>query len=102
MPIETTVEEVEFSFAAPPAPNGPLAGWGRAGWVLGKLVLSGLLVTYLVGWIQDFQRIRRLEAGPTPASKVITISKNEAWQRIYSRPARWVTRPATPPTPRTP
>ena len=100
MPIETTIEQAEFSLAAPPATNSSLVGWVRPGWMLGKLVLTGLLLTYLVGWVHDFQRIRRLEAEPTPPSKVIT--KNEAWQRIYSRPARWVARPPAAPVPRTP
>lgn len=86
MPIETTVDQVGFSLAAPPAPTSLPADWLRPGLVLGKLVVTGLLLTYLVGWVHDFQRIRRLEAEPTPPSKVIT--KNEAWQRIYSRPAR--------------
>jgi hypothetical protein len=100
MPIETTIEQAEFSLAAPPTADSTLAGWFRPGWVLGRLVLTGLLVTYLVGWVHDFQRIRRLEAEPTPPSKVIT--KNEAWQRIYSHPARWVARPRAAPVPRTP
>jgi len=90
MPIETTVEQVEFSLAAPPATNSPLVGWIRPGWILAKLVLTGLLLAHLVGWVHDFQRIQRLEAEPTPPSKVIT--KNEAWQRIYSRPAQYVPR----------
>ena len=91
MPLETTVEQVEeFSLAAPPATNSPLVGWIRPGWILAKLFLTGLLLAHLVGWVHDFQRIQRLEAEPTPPSKVIT--KNEAWQRIYSRPARYVPR----------
>lgn len=87
-----TIEEAEVSLPASPSANRPLAVWLRPGWVLGKLVLTGLLLTYLVGWVQDFQRIRRLEAEPTPPSKVIT--KYEAWQRIYPRPANKLARPA--------
>ena len=92
MPIDTTIDQAQFNLAAPPATDSPLLGWIRPGLILGKLVLTGLLLTYLVGWVHDFERIRRLEAVPTPPSKVIT--KNEAWQRIYSRPARWVTQSA--------
>lgn len=89
-----TIEEAEASFPASPSANRPLAIWlRRPGWVLGKLVLTGLLVTYLVSWMQDFQRIRRLEAEPTPPSKVIT--KYEAWERIYSRSANKLARPTT-------
>ncbi|MBI2116749.1 MAG: hypothetical protein HYT85_16935 [candidate division NC10 bacterium] len=88
-----TIEEAEVRLAASPAANRPLAAWlGRPGWVLGKLVLTGMLVMYLAGWVQDFQRIRRLEAEPTPPSKVIT--KYEAWERIYPRPASKLVRPA--------
>ena len=90
MPIETTVEQVEFSLVAPPATNNPSVGWIRPGWILARLVLTGLLLAHLVGWVHDFQRIQRLQAEPTPPSKVIT--KNEAWQRIYSRTARYVPR----------
>lgn len=88
-----TIEEAEVSLTASPAANRPLAVWlRRPGWVLGKLVLTGLLVMYLAGWVQDFQRIRRLEAEPMPPSKVIT--KYEAWERIYPRPANKLARPA--------
>jgi hypothetical protein len=74
MRIETTTDQAEVSLVAPAGPKGP-------GWVLGRLVLAGLLLTYLAGWVQDFQRVRRLEAEPTPPSKIIT--KHEAWQRIH-------------------
>jgi hypothetical protein len=88
MPLETTVEQVEeFSLAAPPATDFSLMGWIRPGWTLAKLVLTGLLLAHVVGWVHDFQRIQRLEAEPTPPSKVIT--KNEAWQRNYTRQARY-------------
>ncbi len=83
MLIETVVAEAEASLVDPLAARGPLAITLRAGWILGKLVLAGLLATYLVGWMQDFQRVRRLTAVPTPPFKIIT--KYEAWQRIYRR-----------------
>lgn len=88
MPYDATItiEEAEVSLAASPAANRPLTLWQRPGWVLGKLLLTGLLLIYLVGWVQDFQRIRRLEAEPTPPSRVIT--KYEAWERIYPRQVR--------------
>ncbi len=92
MPIDTTIEEAQFELVAPPPTDSPLLGRIRPGLTLGKLVLTGLLLMYLVGWLHDFERIRRLKAEPTPPSKVIT--KNEAWQRIYSRPAQWVTQSA--------
>ena len=91
MPFDTIIEQTQFGLA-PPATDSTLLAWLRPGLRVGRLVLIGLLLTYLVGWIHDFQRIRRLEAEPTPPSKVIT--KYEAWQRIYSRPAQWVTRSA--------
>lgn len=83
MPVGTTVEQVEFSLAAPPAPNSAPVDWIRQGWILAKLAMTALLLWYLASWIHDFQRIQGLEAEPTPPFKVIT--KSEAWQRIYSR-----------------
>jgi hypothetical protein len=52
-----------------------------------QLILGGLLLTYLVGVVQDFQRVRDLRAEPSSLSKII-ITKHEAWQRIYPRPTR--------------
>jgi hypothetical protein len=65
------------------AARGPLTFLLRAGWILGKLTLAGLLLTYMAGWVQDLQRLTQLEAQPTPPSKV--ISKREAWQRVHKR-----------------
>ena len=70
------------------AARGPLTFLLRAGWILGKLTLAGLLVTYMAGWIQDLQRLSQLEAQPTPPFKV--ISKTEAWQRIHKRSLEYV------------
>ena len=63
----------------------------KAWWPLTQIVMAGLLVTYLVGIVQDFQRVRDLRAEPSPPSKII-ITKNEAWQRIHSHlvpPSAW-------------
>jgi hypothetical protein len=68
------------------AARQPLSFLLRAGWILGKLTLAGLLLTYMAGWVQDLQRLHQLEAQPTPPSKV--ISKLEAWDRVHRRPAR--------------
>ncbi len=92
MALDTIIEQAQLNLVAPPAADGILLNWLRPGLFFGKLFLVALLLTYLVGWVHDFQRIRRLEAEPTPPFKVIT--KHEAWQRIYSRPAQWVTRSA--------
>jgi|MudIll2142460700_1097286.scaffolds.fasta_scaffold290000_1 hypothetical protein len=64
----------------------PLSFLLRAGWILGKLTLAGLLATYMAGWVQDLQRLNQLEAQPTPPFKV--ISKQEAWQRVHRPPIR--------------
>jgi len=86
MLIETTISPAEVRLGLPSVPTRIQKVSFRPGWVLGKLVLTGLLLVYLAGWLQDFQRIRGLEAEPTPPSKVIT--KYEAWERIYPRPDR--------------
>lgn len=62
------------------------ATWSRTGRALSWIVTAGLLMTYLVGWAQDLQRLSRLEAEPSPPYKIIT--KQEAWQRIHPPVAR--------------
>jgi hypothetical protein len=90
MPIDTTVEQAEFSLATSPATRYPPVRWIRPGWILAKLALMALLLAHLVGLVQDYQRIQRLEAEPTPPLKVIT--KYEAWDRIYSRQGQFIPR----------
>ena len=83
MPIETTIEGIRFGLANPPArKTSVLVDWIHQGWILTKLVLTGLLLWQLASWAHDFERTLRLEAEPTPPFKVIT--KNEAWQRVYN------------------
>lgn len=52
-------------------------------WPIIQVVLGGLLCAYLMGWIQDFQRIRDLRAEPVALSKIV-ITKKEAWDRIHA------------------
>lgn len=82
MPIEYTLPRIgtrldEFS-------DGPatLTVQPQRWWDFTQVVLAGLLVAYLVGVVQDFQRVRDLRAEPSPLSKII-ITKHEAWQRIH-------------------
>lgn len=61
-----------------------LAGrpWSKADRTLGKVLVIGLAVfLYLLGWLIDIQRIANLRA--LPATPIKTISKYEAWNRIY-------------------
>ncbi len=83
MPVQTSIERAAFRLAVPPASTSTLADWLHQGRILLKLALTALLLWNLAGWVHDFQRIQGLEAEPTPPYKVIT--KNEAWQRIYTR-----------------
>ncbi|HSB73740.1 MAG TPA: hypothetical protein VLT62_30815 [Candidatus Methylomirabilis sp.] len=82
MLYESAIAEAQFpllrDLPATPSPSIPPL---RAGWVLGKVALAGLLLMYLVGWAQDFERVRRLQAEPVPQFTV--ISKYQAWERIY-------------------
>ncbi len=90
MLYETTITEAQIPGLPDfPAARNPLALPLRAAWALGKFVLAGLLLMYLVGWAQDFERVRRLEAEPAPPLKVIT--KYQAWERIYRAPTRRAT-----------
>ncbi len=62
---------------------GDQPSWSRAGRAVCRAVMMGLLATYLVGWVQDLQRLSRLEAEPSPPLIKI-ISKHEAWLRIHA------------------
>lgn len=84
MLLENTISPTEARLGAPSVPICIRKVSFRPGRVLSKLVLTGLLLVYLAGWLQDFQRVRSLEAEPTPPFKVIT--KYQAWERIYPRP----------------
>ena len=87
MSIEYTLAEFELSLARislrPVTVAVPSPGW----WSLTQIVLGGLLLTYLLGWVQDFERVRDLRVEPSLSPKVI-ITKNQAWERVYSRKAR--------------
>ena len=90
MLYETTITETQLPGLTDfPAARNPLALPLRTVWALGKFVLVGLLLMYLVGWAQDFERVRRLEAEPAPPLKI--ISKYQAWERIYRAPTRRAT-----------
>ncbi len=55
----------------------------RALWGLAQVAIACLLAAYLVGWIEDFQRVSRLSAEPPPPLKKVVVTKYEAWERIY-------------------
>jgi hypothetical protein len=86
MPNEMVIAGADSTPTNPLATQRPLTLLLHAGWILGKLTLAGLLLTYMVGWVHDLQRMTQLEAQPTPPFKV--ISKYEAWQRIYKHSVR--------------
>lgn len=87
MSIEYALTQVETALVKLPDTPASLAVSPRAWWGMTQLLLGGLLLTYLVGMVQDFQRVRDLRAEPSSLSKII-ITKHEAWQRIYPRPIR--------------
>lgn len=84
MLIDNTMTATGAGLSPMPPPTRTRQARFRPGPILGKLMLTGLLLVYLVAWIQDLDRLRHLEAEPSPPSKVIT--KYEAWNRIYPRP----------------
>jgi hypothetical protein len=92
MLVDTISEHGEASLASSASADRWLGLRCRSGWFLGKFLLTLLLLTYLIGWVQDFQRIRRLRAEPTPPYKIIT--KYEAWGRIHRRLTRIPLRPS--------
>jgi hypothetical protein len=87
MSLDYTLPRIDTSLVKFPDIPAKLAVQPRGWWALTQLVLAGLLLTYLFGVVQDVQRVRNLRAEPSAPSKVV-ITKNEAWQRIYSRPVR--------------
>ncbi len=84
MLFETTINPSEVGLGPASPPTRTPKTEFRPGRVVGKLMLTWLLLVYLLGWVQEFKRIQGLEAETTPPSKVIT--KYEAWNRIYLRP----------------
>lgn len=91
MSIEYTLPRIETNLVTLSDPPANMAVRARIGWALTQMLLAGLLLTYVVGMVQDVQRVRDLRAEPTASSKIV-ITKNEAWQRIYSRPVQSGTR----------
>ena len=87
MSFDYTFPRIDTTLVELPDAPATLAVEPQRWWALTQIVLAGLLVAYLVGMVQDFQRVRDLRAEPSPLSKTI-ITKNEAWQRIYSRSVR--------------
>jgi len=87
MSFDYTLPQIDTTLVKLPDAPATLAVEPQRWWALTQIVLAGLLVAYLVGMVQDFQRVRDLRAEPSPLSKTI-ITKNEAWQRIYSRSVR--------------
>jgi hypothetical protein len=87
MSIEFALTQVETALVKLPDAPANVAVSPRAWWGMTQLALGGLLISYLLGMVQDFQRVRDLRAEPSALSKVI-ITKHEAWQRIYPRPIR--------------
>jgi hypothetical protein len=87
MSIEYTLAEFESSLARISVWPATVAVPSRAWWSMTQTVLGGLLLLYLAGLFQDFERVRDLRAEPVPTSMVI-ITKNQAWERVHPRPVR--------------
>ncbi len=87
MPIEYALTKIDAAIGALSDAPATLAVQPQRWWALTQLALAGLLVAYLVGMVQDFQRVRDLRAEPLRLSKII-ITKQEAWQRVRAVPAR--------------
>ncbi len=82
MPIETTPRRTRINLANTGDRPVRTVTLTRHSWTLAQIILTGLLMTYLVGWVQDLERIHNLKADLSPPTKVI-ITKYEAWDRIY-------------------
>ncbi len=87
MSIEYTLVQFEIALANPANQSATMAVSTRTWWSLSQIAFGCLLLTYLVGCFQDFQRVRDLRAEPSLSSKII-ITKREAWERVHPRHAR--------------
>ncbi len=87
MPIEYALPKIDAPIGSLSVAPATLAVQPQRWWALTQLALAGLLVAYLVGMVQDFQRVRDLRAEPPRLSKII-ITKQEAWQRVRAFSAR--------------
>ncbi|HEX7629887.1 MAG TPA: hypothetical protein VF431_06075 [Candidatus Methylomirabilis sp.] len=87
MSIEYTLVQYEIALANPANLPATMAVSTRTWRSLSQIALGCLLLTYLVGCFQDFQRVRDLRAEPSLSPKV-TITKREAWDRVHPRNAR--------------
>jgi hypothetical protein len=87
MPIEYALPKIDTTIGALSDAPATLAVQPQRWWALTQLALAGLLVAYLVGMVQDFQRVRDLRAEPSRLSKII-ITKQQAWQRVRAISAR--------------
>ena len=87
MSFDYTLPRIDTTLVTLPDAPATLAVEPQRWWALTQIVLAVLLGAYLVGVVQDFQRVRDLRAEPSPLSKII-ITKNEAWQRIYTPSVR--------------
>ena len=87
MSIEYTLVQFEIALANPANQPATMAVSTRTWWSFSQIAFGCLLLTYLVGCFQDFQRVRDLRAEPSLSSKVI-ITKREAWERVHPRHAR--------------
>ncbi|HEX7551446.1 MAG TPA: hypothetical protein VF579_12810, partial [Candidatus Methylomirabilis sp.] len=68
MSIEYALVQFEIALANPANQPATMAVSTRAWWHLSQIVLGCLLLTYLVGCFQDFQRVRDLRAEPSLSS----------------------------------
>ena len=87
MSIEYTLPRIDTTLVKLPDAPATLAVEPQRWWAITQVVLAGLLLAYVVGVVQDFQRVRGLRAEPPVLSKII-ITKNEAWQRVYAPSTR--------------
>jgi len=97
MSMEAALAEFEFRLLDLPHQRPVVIAPSRFGWAMSQIVLGGLLLTYLAGWAQDIQRVQHLRAEPVPFSKVVIITKHEAYDRIHpTRTARRSGKPVRP------
>ena len=81
MAIEYTLSQLE-SVAVSAA--GEIGQGARTWRWCTRLLIGGMMVAFLIGWMQDICRVAAIRAEPASA-RVVVITKEQAWLRIHPR-----------------
>ncbi len=82
MPLEFSLPQLEWVPAS--SGSGSVAPTRFLVWST-RLLFGGVFAALLLGWGQDISKVAAIRAEPGP-TRVIVITKEEAWLRTHPRP----------------